>query len=247
MLRRLFFVLLALPIMAVASPAAAIVVLNDFAASYAFTRADDAQVEPLGISDQVDPPGIPFLGTTDAIDGAARSRSTITFTQDALDFDFIHEVSAADDVSAQSVGTIYLRVTQPTSYLFTGSYAMADPEGRAALYNVRFIEHAVGNLLHSAQSNQSTPNQTFVMGGAAGVNNTVEGATFGTLQPGVDYRIFYNIFIQSGPIHLNDPSNTAPATATGGFTVSFGVVPEPGTATLLGVGLLLLPRRRTTA
>lgn len=76
----------------------------------------------------------------------------------------------------------------------------------------------------------------FILGGADGDTNNVSiGSLVGTLTAGHEYRFWYDADIQAWP-----SSSWTDATSSGYVSLSFTpvLIPEPGTATLVSLGLV---------
>lgn len=134
---------------------------------------------------------------------------------------------------ATAEGRVDFTVDELVEFALDARISALDPEGRNTTLWVQLFENDV-RIFDSFQLSDSTPNQEFFLGGSDGdVRSSLSGDLTGTLIPGYRYRYEYYARIVDVP----SPS-LQEATASGYF--SLRLIPEPGTAILLGLGLAWL-------
>lgn len=179
------------------------------------------------------PASIPFSATSSSVDGGASATSIYDLSNSGFDITFDHSRPGTLNSFGKSEGNIFFSVDVDTDYLATGSYTAVDSEGRrlflfASLTNTTLESEA----FYSLQDSRTTQNESFELGLTGGDNghDVSTGSLSGTLVAGHVYWLKYSAFLQASP-----SASISGASASGFLSLTF--VPEPGTATLLGLGL----------
>lgn len=193
------------------------VTLNGFDASRLETRADDQFGG--SASDSLFPATLPYSNTSSSIDGGASSIAQYDLSNDG--FVISHDQSRVSTAgsSADYFTNIFFSVDQDTTYVVSGSYCVADPDGRQVTLRGQLIDHTLAStVFDSHQTSNSTPNETLTLGESGGdFSNTNIGSLSGTLIAGHEYEFHNNALIVARDV----PSSTG-ATASGAVSFMLG-------------------------
>jgi len=214
-------VLLALPVLLAGSPVSAqTVTLNDFAASSVTTYADD--VAGGFVTDPLFPAALPYFEVSSSVDGLASSRSTYELTNAGFYASFDHSRTSATFSNAYTDVGIFFRVDQNVDYVVSGSYSVADADGRRVTLSLGLVDFSADppvNLFNSYQESQATPNESFSVGLSEGDSLNLDlGSSTGTLIAGRDYWFTFSTAIEAYP------ATTSAATATGSISLGLGPI-----------------------
>jgi hypothetical protein len=219
--------------------------LDSSGATHLRTSAND-QLAGGAVLRILNPATIPYSATSSSIDGGTSSASEYDFSNDGFSITFEHARVGTNDSYGQSFGRVLFSVDQNVHYAAAGSYAAIDPDGRSVTLNADLLDLTVGSYLFEAsQWSESTPNESFTLGLAEGdFYNLNTGSLVGTLIAGHDYRFFYSARVRTIP-----SASPLGATGSGSVFLGFTAVPEPDTAVLAALGLVVLTvsRRRSRA
>jgi hypothetical protein len=170
-----------------------------------------------------------------------------SLSQSAFDFD-VDLQSAGNPLGGDgsNSGSLLVRfaVDTPTAYSIDGLFSSAQTVGNGNAGLFVWLRNAT-TVFQSDQQENVAEGEGFVLGvdGSQGGDNvnTLVGSPSGVLLPGSDY--FLTFSLGSG-MSQTPVSGVA---ASGSLSLSFSSVPEPTTATLLGLGIagLALHRRRS--
>jgi len=153
-----------------------------------------------------------------------------------LDFD--HEISDHYLSDCISFGEIYFQPTRYLAYSFDGVLALSGT--RRFGLSVHLVDQdTLATLYQSAQESRWTPDQELKLGQEEGDTvNLLIGSPTGLLAPGHTYCLSYRALIQT----QSYASHVGPA-ATEGY-ISFAIIPEPATFSLLSIGAAAAVRRK---
>ncbi len=180
------------------------------------------------------PAAVPASGAPSTASDTNSSTTTYVLADSAFSFGFDHARSAVFRETGRSEIEVVFSLDQEVEYLLDGSYSAIDPDGRQVELNVTLEELGGSVLFSNRQNSSSTPNESFALGGTAGDDfNFLSGSLTGTLDASTLYRLLVLGYVRNGPFPPG-----APATGSGSVTLQF--VPEPSTAPLTGLGLLVL-------
>lgn len=205
--------------------------------------------------------GVPTNQPVKASDGAASSETDIAFSApDAsttlFSYSLNHQRPGTAGAVAGSSNDMFFTVDVLSTYTLSGSYTANDPGWTAAnpipvgivwLTSDLGERSSFGSLNDANHYSQSTPNESFTLGGMGGDSSGYSaGSLTGLLLPSTPY-----IWLWSASIEANRIGDGG-ATATGNITLTIRAsdpktIPEPGTLVMFGVGLagLGMVRRKT--
>ena len=211
------------------------VTLNGYATSYLTTHANDR----VGSNqfETVNPPAMPYSYTSTSLDGGASSESGYSLTNAGFDITLDQSRVGAANSFGQAEGSIFFSVNQGIDYVASGSYSVADSDGRIVYYRPFLYDRTVGSFVfENFQQSRATPNESFTLGGTGGdFSNSTFGSLTGTLIAGHDYEFNYYVMI-----HTSSTASPSGATASGNLSLSFSAIPEPSTGLLMVLGLVAL-------
>ena len=157
---------------------------------------------------------------------------------------------ALGSIASGFQGQIEFTVTAPSTYAFSGNYNVTDvtTAGYVWLYAELYDLTTSTSLLFQHSVSQSTSNESFTLGTAAGdVLNQLTGSLTGNLVVGDTYGWTWDLYTQA----LNGIDGGASATGNMTLTVQapqVTQVPEPGTLALFAsfglAGLDMLRRKK---
>ncbi len=192
------------------------------------------------------PRELPEQFTTTVGDGRHHSLSTYDLSNDRLAIDVQHALPMGEHGSTRSYGSIFFSVDEDVLYDAAGAYSAINAAGRqielqAWLADV--TEDPVGaTVFVSVQESRSSSNVDLVLGASQGDHDNVRiGDLAGTLTSGRRYRFSYFTRLSSQPPFDGFDGD---ASASGFVSLDLSEIPEPSTATLIGVGLVALGLRR---
>ena len=146
---------------------------------------------------------------------------------------------------ATSFGTIFFSSDENIGYDASGFYDAVDSEGRTLRLLAKLTNVTTSGLVFNMdQQSNATANESFTLGDSGGdLVNTTVGSLSGVLLAGQNYRFDFTALLQASPT-----ASTSSATAAGSLTLNFTAnpppIPEPGTALLTGLGLVVLTTKR---
>ena len=184
-----------------------------------------------GNTQEFQPTSLPFTDSHQAeIAGGVIAQTSYSLSSDGFSIDFNHYRFARS--SAQSIGSIYFELDQDATYSLSGQYALTG--FRTIHFDADLSDLTAGqDLFMNAQESGLTTNQSFLLGGNAGdLVSQVSGSLDGSLVAGHLYRLTYDAWIGS--------TEAADASASASGFLQMALVPEPGTALLLGSGIATL-------
>ncbi len=148
-------------------------------------------------------------------------------SDDGFFFGYVTSRSDTEDDRAAAEGSVYFTVDEDVDYVLSGEYAMDDPSGHIATFDVALLDldDAV-TLYRTAHHNNGAPNAAFDLG-IDGFETILEGSTSGTLRAGRSYRL---TFAAQTLVFMGPPADDIVGTGTGGLRLVFA--PEPGAAAL---------------
>ncbi|MEX2173151.1 MAG: PEP-CTERM sorting domain-containing protein [Pirellulaceae bacterium] len=188
--------------------------------------------------------------TIEAIAGASRSTTTLDWRGDdefaVLNFDMDHVRAPAYGSLAQTYeNSLQFTATEITTYALSGLYRLTSGD-RRIYSDVYLFNHTMGLVLFEdynySDTTANTANEQFVLGtaGDGDLGNYTVGSLTGTLQAGHTYGLYFHNYIGAYPA-----VSTGTATADGFVRLEIGdvptnqgVVPEPASLTIFGVGSL---------
>ena len=211
--------------------------LNDGGVTVLTAAARDWQVSSTANSTNREPIILPYIDSHSVSQGLAAVDNLYAFDGTLFKIEFDQSRPGLGNSHALSEGTIYFSVSGNDRYLLSGEYSAVDPDPRAFNFRVSLRDLTTGEVLvESTQGSNSTPNESFVIGGIGGdAVNTFSGSLTGPLLAGHQYQFWYEAQTYA---HLTDDG----ATASG--VIRF-VVPEPSSTLLFGLaGAISLNVRR---
>lgn len=151
-------------------------------------------------------------------------------------FDYRTTREDAEDNHASVRGTVFFSVDEAVGFALSGSYVLDDPVGDLAFFDVVLEDLTSASILYQTiLDNSATPDAMLILG-----DPTFEiagaGSPVGTLQPGHDYRLSFEVSSDVFP----GPPTPSGAVDTGVGTLTLAFVPEPGAGPLLLLGALAL-------
>lgn len=199
-----------------------------------------------GPGEQFDPVALPFTDSHAVVDGGSSSAAVYDLSSNSFDVAFDHTRATAPFSHAGSTGVLCFTVDAIAIYTLAGTYATRDPVGSTVVQHAWLADTTIDETLFDQwQGSESVPDESLTLGMDDGQWSDLRGSTMGLLTPGHTYEVYYRLTMDCSP-----DACASPATATGYF--HFGVVPlvpEPSTASLLGLGLVgisAVRRRRSS-
>jgi len=191
------------------------------------------------------PAVLPSWGTSSSSDGGSTSETDSVLSNTGFEFAFDLSRTAITSNFFQAVAYIDFTPDQFVKYDLSGSLTSVDSEGRALHLRVDLHETNAGPLVYySSQLSQSTPNESFTLGGSGGdVSNLRIGTSRGTLSSGRHYTFHYLAEIGATPIG----GLTSGAAAKGNISLNSSPSPVPSmspAALLLLKGFVVLESYR---
>lgn len=205
------------------------------------TRARDATSTFVSVVD--DTVSLPYSDVHTAADGPTWAQSTYDFTVGAhtASFDLLFDYNRSGTywARAETIGWIDFTLTEPLDYSVAGGFTLSGTKRILAIVDLIDVsDYGPEWVYGEAHESNATPDESFTLGVPGGdVTSWQFGGLTGTLVPGALYRLQYNYLIENCP-----SGGTDPATAEGALT--FTLTPEPSSLALLGVGALVLVRRK---
>lgn len=185
----------------------------------------------------------PFTEVHTATDGLTTAQTTYDFhlSEHSASFDFLfeHSRSGSDASRAEGGGRIDFVLTGALEYSVAGSFSLSG--ARRIRLDVSVMDLSVYPeqfVYRGWHESTMTAGESFALGMAGGDLISEEvGDLSGALSAGTPYKLSYHYLIENYPAGSADP-----ASAVG--TLNFTLVPEPSALIILGVGGLILMRRR---
>jgi len=158
-----------------------------------------------------------YVSTNISVDGTAIADHD--FSDSGLDVAVDHTMGTfAAGSQAISTGEIYLSIDENVNYVISGSYDAVDVN--QATIGVELFDSTLGLKVFECTSESVGPtfSENFALGPSEGACDTEFGSPTGVLLAGHGYRYSYGFIIENS-------SETATATASGGISLDFSLVP----------------------
>lgn len=193
-------------------------------------------------SNDVDNPiGIPQTSFTSASQGGSSSLINWDLTATGFDFTVSQTAGPQEQESAVSDATIYFSLDEDVDYLVAGTYFHDNASDNSMVLQVQLREASGGpNLFRHVNQSFGSGDVTVDVGTANAGTLDLTGSLGGTLTAGTEYRLFISYRLED---IIFDFSGSE-ANGTGSLSLGFTPVPEPSSAALLTVGLMMLTARR---
>ncbi len=178
----------------------------------------------------------PFAHSDTVSNGINSVTTGYDLSSDGFFLNFEHTRGGGDTNGAISAGLVEFTVDEIAEYQLQGTYAVTDlgPSGRLVYYYINIFDITDDVYLsRNGQTSEGTVNSGWEIGTAGGESYLSEGALVGTLQPGHEYRFFWEVQLENTP-----SGNAFGASAVGSVGLAFTPVPEPSTVTLFSFGLI---------
>lgn len=171
------------------------------------------------------------------VDGASTNTTRFSISDSKIEIEFDHVITGQAGSEASSELNISFRSTIDVQYVISGNYTAIDPDGREMTLVAQLGLTGGSGIGEWSSVSLATPNEDLVLGQSGGdSSNVAAGNLVGILRADFPYTIDFYAILRSASA---TPSG---ARATGHITLAF--VPEPGTAILVGLGLLGLASHR---